>query len=261
MRSVLLGCTLFLVFATAPPAFSLPNPGPLQFIAPTPPGGATVSGPVNLRLDAACSFDEGTLSVTLNGTSIPAAASLPFPACGGGGKTSQTVPVTIVFPNGTIGSAPTTLTAGAQGTFSGSGNGDTLAWNFAGGAEPATGPPGAGPFAGAGTFTVRLRAKKNQALAASGLDGGNLVSAQRTFASGDPTPDSRQVSGRMPADVDFRNYEASQVHPLALSGSGGRLYAVNTPEGRLALFDVAGNGALTFAGDVPGGVHPLGLAV
>src|SRR5262245_13758376 len=262
MRSVLFGGTLFLVFATAPPAFSLPNPGPLRFIAPTPPAGAVItSGPVNLRLDAACTFDESTLSVTLNGTSIPAAGFLPFSACSGGRKTPQTVPATVVFPNGTIGSAPVTLTAGAQGTFSGSGNGDTLAWNFDGGAEPATGSPVSATFVAAGTFTVRLRARKDQALAASGLDGGNLVGAQRTFAGGDPTPDSRQVSVRMPVDVDFRNYESSQVHPLALSGSGSRLFAVNTPDDRVAIFDVAGNGALTFAGDVPVGVDPVSLAV
>src|SRR5262245_19061985 len=202
MRSVLFGSTLFVVLALAPPAFSLPNPGPLQFIAPTPPGNVIVtSGPVNLRVDATCSFDEGTLTLTLNGTSIPAAAFLPFSACSGGRKTSQTVPVTVAFPNGTIGSAPTTLTAGAQATFSGSGNGDALAWNFDGGAQPATGSPVSATFAAAGTFTVRLRAKKDQALAASGLDGGNVVGAQRTFAAGDPTPDSRQVSVRMPADV------------------------------------------------------------
>src|SRR5262245_39213188 len=262
MRSVLFGGTLFLVFATAPPAFSLPNPGPLRFIAPTPPAGAVItSGPVNLRLDAACTFDESTLSVTLNGTSIPAAGFLPFSACSGGRKTSQTVPATVVFPNGTIGSAPITLTAGAQGTFSGSGNGDALTWNFDGGAEPATGSPVTATFGAAGTFTVRLRAKKDQGLAASGIDGGNVVGAQRTFAGGDPTPDSRQVTVRMPADVDFRNYESSQVHPLALSGSGSRLYAVNTPEGRLTIFDVAGNGALTFVGDVPVGVDPVSLAV
>src|SRR4029453_7051414 len=267
MRSIVVGYgrlrfLLAIVLGTAPPALSLPTPAPLAFVAPTPPANALVtSSPVAVRLEAACSFDEGTLAVTLNGASVPAAGFLPFSGCSGGRKTSQTVAVTVVIPNGTIGSAPTTLTAGAQGTFSGSGSGGTLAWNFAGGAAPATGSPVSATFTAAGTFTVRLRAKTNQDLSASGLDGGNLVSAQRPFAEGDPTPDSRQVSVRMPADVDFRNYESSHVHPLALSGSGGRLFAVNTPEGRLAIFDVAGDGSLTFVGDVPVGVDPVSLAV
>jgi YVTN family beta-propeller protein len=267
MRSIVLGYgrlgfLLAIVLGTAPPALSLPAPAPLAFVAPTPPANALVtSSPVTVRLEAACSFDEGTLAVTLNGASVPAAGFLPFSACSGGRKTSQTVAVTVVIPNGTIGSAPTTLTAGTQGTFSGSGSGGTLSWNFDGGAEPATGSPVSATFTAAGTFTVRLRAKTNQDLSASGLDGGNLVSAQRPFAEGDPTPDSRQVSVRMPADVDFRNYESSHVHPLALSGSGGRLFAVNTPEGRLAIFDVAGDGSLTFVGDVPVGVDPVSLAV
>ena len=268
MRSVLLaraarfGSVVAVLLGLAPPASPLPNPSPLTLVAPTPPDGAVLTtSPVNVRLEAPCTFDEGTLAVSLNGSSIPAAGFLPFSACSGGRKTSQTVAVTVGFPNATISSAPTTLTAGAQGSFSGSGSGDTLVWNFDGGAEPTSGSPVSATFNAAGTFTVRLRATKTQALAASGLDGGNLVSAQRGFAAADPTPDSRQVAVRMPADVDFRNYESSQVHPLALSASGARLFAVNTPEARLAIFDVAGDGSLTFVGDVPVGLDPVSLAV
>jgi hypothetical protein len=73
------------------------------------------------------------------------------------------------------------------------------------------------------------------------------VTTQRAFAAGDPTPDTRQVSVAMPPELDFRNYESAQVHPLALSASGTRLYAINTPEGRLAIFTVSGSGSLDFA--------------
>src|SRR4029453_10170511 len=119
-----LGLVFAIVFGTAPPALSLPNPAPLDFVAPTPPAGVVVtSSPVSLRLEAACSFDEGTLAVTLNDTSVPAAAFLPFSACSGGRKTSQTVPATIVVPDSAIGLAPASLTAGAQGRLSPAGAG------------------------------------------------------------------------------------------------------------------------------------------
>ncbi|MEW6268285.1 MAG: hypothetical protein AB1689_03185 [Thermodesulfobacteriota bacterium] len=106
-----------------------------------------------------------------------------------------------------------------------------------------------------------MTAATAHALDASGTDGGNLVTAERDFFGADPTPATRQVSVEMPADVDFTNYEAAHVHPLALSASGTRLCAVNTPEGRLSIFDVAVGGALTFAGDVPVGLDPVSVAL
>src|SRR5512140_3109047 len=36
----------------------------------------------------------------------------------------------------------------------------------------------------------------------------------------------------------FTTFESGQVRPLALSPDGGRLFAVNTPDGRLEIFDV-----------------------
>ena len=77
-------------------AHALPAPGPLRFVAPTP-GGATpvTSGTVNVRVDAACSFDTNTLAVSLNGTALPASAFRPFSACSGGRITSQTVAVAV----------------------------------------------------------------------------------------------------------------------------------------------------------------------
>lgn len=64
----------------------------------------------------------------------------------------------------------------------------------------------------------------------------------------------------MPADVDFRNFESGQTHPLRLAAAGDELYAVNTVEGRLAIFDVAGDGSLSYAGDVPVGLDPVSAA-
>jgi YVTN family beta-propeller protein len=243
-------------------ALAMPAPGPLRFIAPTPAAGTVVTtATVQIRLDAACTFDPATLAVTVGGATVPSALFLPFSACSGGRITSQTATANVSLPSGTITGGPTNLTAGETGNYSGTGSGNGFSWNFDGGAAPATGSPAAATFNAAGRFTVRLRATASQDLAASGLSGGNLVTAQRALAGGDPTPDTRLVTVTMPPDVDFRNYESSHVHPLALSAAGDELYAVNTPEARLAIFDVAADGALTFSGDVPVGLDPVSLAV
>ncbi|HEX6130574.1 MAG TPA: hypothetical protein VF044_02530, partial [Actinomycetota bacterium] len=49
----------------------------------------------------------------------------------------------------------------------------------------------------------------------------------------------------------FVSFETGQVRPLALSPDGTRLFAINTPDGRLEIFDVDGAGALTHAAAVP----------
>jgi YVTN family beta-propeller protein len=257
----LVALTLLLAHPTPIPA--IPNPGPLRFIAPSPAAGSVAStSTISVQLDAACTLDPATLAVSLNGSAIPAAQFLPFSACNANRITSQAVVVALALPDGTISGGPASINAGAVAAFSGSGTGDALAWNFDGGAAPASGSPVSPTFTAAGTFTVRLQATKAASLAASGMDGGNLVTAQDAFKAGDASPDTRQLAVVMPPDVDFVNYEVSHVHPLALSAAGDRLYAVNTPEARLAIFTVAAlDGSLTYAGDVPVGLDPVSLAV
>src|SRR6188768_3503509 len=58
----------------------------------------------------------------------------------------------------------------------------------------------------------------------------------------------------------FVNFETGQVRPLALSPDGTRLFAVNTPDGRLEIFDVDVNGDLTHASSVPVGMEPTAVA-
>jgi YVTN family beta-propeller protein len=198
--------------------------------------------------------------VTFNGSPVPAASFLPFGACAGGRMQSQTATVAVTLPNGTIGGGPTSLNRGQQGTYSGSGTGDGLAWTFDGGAAQGTGSPIQRTFAAGGNFVVRLRATKTQGLAASGLNGGGLVGAQRSFLAADATPDTRQLAVTMPADVDFTNFESGHTHPLALKSDGSQLYAVNTPENRLGIFDVDGAGNLAFVDDVPVGFDPVSVA-
>jgi DNA-binding beta-propeller fold protein YncE len=58
----------------------------------------------------------------------------------------------------------------------------------------------------------------------------------------------------------FVLFESGQVRPLALSPDGSRLYAVNTPDNRLEVFSVNGQG-LTPRVSIPVGMEPVAVAV
>lgn len=64
----------------------------------------------------------------------------------------------------------------------------------------------------------------------------------------------------LPVAADYFNFEAGQVRPLALSPDATQLYAVNTPDNRLAIFDVTDFG-LTLAAEIPVGLRPVAVAV
>jgi len=58
----------------------------------------------------------------------------------------------------------------------------------------------------------------------------------------------------------FTTFETGHVRPLAFSGDGTRLYAVNTPDNRLEIFAVGGLG-LTQIGSVDVGLEPCAVAL
>ena len=58
----------------------------------------------------------------------------------------------------------------------------------------------------------------------------------------------------------FVNFESGHVRPLALSDDGGLLFAVDTPDNRLAIYDVTAGG-LVLAAEVPVGLEPVAVAV
>jgi hypothetical protein len=61
--------------------------------------------------------------------------------------------------------------------------------------------------------------------------------------------------------ASFVTFETGQVRPIALSPSQTRLFAINTPDNRLEIFDVnVGDGSLTHAGSVPVGLEPIAVA-
>lgn len=60
------------------------------------------------------------------------------------------------------------------------------------------------------------------------------------------------------AQADFVNFETPHVHPLELSSDGRWLFAVNTPDGRLEAFDLAGAGPAR-AFDLAVGLDPVSV--
>ncbi|NOK18298.1 hypothetical protein [Corallococcus carmarthensis] len=65
--------------------------------------------------------------------------------------------------------------------------------------------------------------------------------------------------GRTSHAQHFTVFESGQVRPLALSPNGQWLYAVNTPDNRLEIFQV-GTSGLTHKGSVPVGLEPVAVA-
>ena len=53
-----------------------------------------------------------------------------------------------------------------------------------------------------------------------------------------------------PASANYVLFEAPQVRPLALSPAGDRLYALNTPDDRLEIFQVRADGLVPEVGDL-----------
>lgn len=58
---------------------------------------------------------------------------------------------------------------------------------------------------------------------------------------------------------DFKSFESPQVHPLALTPDGTRLLAVNTPDNRLAVFQLSGAQPQLIA-EIPVGLEPVSVA-
>ena len=62
------------------------------------------------------------------------------------------------------------------------------------------------------------------------------------------------------AQAGFTAFESGQVRPLAMAPGGNRLYAVNTPDNRLEIFDIKSSGLVRVV-SVPVGMEPVAVAV
>src|SRR2546425_6376363 len=69
----------------------------------------------------------------------------------------------------------------------------------------------------------------------------------------------RHLDSRAALAPDFVHFESAHVHPAALTPSGDRLLVVNTPDGRLAVFDLTGASPVKVA-DLPVGLEPVAVA-
>ena len=61
------------------------------------------------------------------------------------------------------------------------------------------------------------------------------------------------------ANTSLRNFEAPQVHPLALTPDGKHLLAVNSPNASLSVFDLS-SGTPVLAAEIPVGLQPVSVA-
>src|SRR5215469_13393653 len=70
------------------------------------------------------------------------------------------------------------------------------------------------------------------------------------------TPWIAPASAQTPNFIEFEN---GQVRPVAMSPDGTKLFAVNTPNDTLEIFNITASG-LSFAARVPVGLEPVGVA-
>src|SRR5438477_2326270 len=59
--------------------------------------------------------------------------------------------------------------------------------------------------------------------------------------------------------TNFVNFEGKQTSPIRLSPDGLRLFAVNTPDCRLSVFDVSNPGNPILIAEIPVGVEPVSV--
>jgi DNA-binding beta-propeller fold protein YncE len=73
-------------------------------------------------------------------------------------------------------------------------------------------------------------------------------------------PSQARVSGTSTRSDGFTNFETEPVRPLALSADGRTLYALNTADDRLEIFDTQGE-TLRSVGETTVGLRPVALAL
>ena len=67
------------------------------------------------------------------------------------------------------------------------------------------------------------------------------------------------VSMAAPTDATFVNFEGKQTNPVRLSPDGTRLFAVNTPDARLSIFDTTNPSNPILIAEIPVGLDPVSV--
>src|SRR5215475_13987847 len=88
-----------------------------------------------------------------------------------------------------------------------------------------------------------------------------LAACETEVRSSDAPADAGQLAvSKLPQSSNaYTLFETLQVRPLALSPSGNWLFAANTPDNRLEVFQVGPHG-LVHRGAVPVGLEPVAVA-
>jgi DNA-binding beta-propeller fold protein YncE len=88
------------------------------------------------------------------------------------------------------------------------------------------------------------------------VTGGALLCAASCQSAG---PAERQAAPAAVTSPSFLEFESGHVRPIALSPDGTRLFAVDTPNASLEIFEV-GDAGLTLSARVPVGLEPVAVA-
>src|SRR5258708_1372464 len=67
------------------------------------------------------------------------------------------------------------------------------------------------------------------------------------------------LSAELCAQASYVNFEGKQTSPIRLSPDGTRLFAVNTPDARLSVFDVTQPSNPRLIAEIPVGVEPVSV--
>ena len=76
-----------------------------------------------------------------------------------------------------------------------------------------------------------------------------------------PAPAPVPVTPPGPNEATYTNFESAHVRPIAIDNENRRLFAVNTPNGSVELFDIGAQGDLTHKSSVRVGLEPVALAL
>src|SRR5262245_20505644 len=85
-----------------------------------------------------------------------------------------------------------------------------------------------------------------------------VVGAATLFMALDRPPSIAAIQAPTPG-ASFTEFESGQVRPMAMSSNGDRLFAVNTPNNTLEIFNVT-PGGIALAARVPVGLEPVAVA-
>src|SRR5580698_8680055 len=59
----------------------------------------------------------------------------------------------------------------------------------------------------------------------------------------------------------FVNFEGAQTNPIRISADGTRLFAVNTPNGTLSVFDLTTPSSPALIAEIPVGIEPVSVNI